>query len=294
MRFIKMVKKTNTILNIDGQLFEIINNKFFTSEFISGIAGDTILSVEDKKIFENLLKETGDNLYVKILFYITHQVFLKDDAKKLWEEILNHKYNLSKILNRNVEITVATLDYLTNIKCKIENPKLIGEAFIGKIAELSSSDGLTKLYNRSYLLTKIKEELERYKRYKTTFSLAILDIDDFKKVNDRYGHQKGDEVLRKLGIILNSTRRDLDICARYGGEEFAFVLPHTDGNAAKIIAERLRKKVEEYFQNDFKITISVGISNCPESSTVIENLIKKADSALYESKKSGKNKSTLR
>ena len=126
--------------------------------------------MKTKKRLMIYLKKSGDDLYVKILFYITHQIFLKDDSKKLWEEILEHKYNLSKTLNRNVEITVATLDYLTNIKCKIENPKLIGEAFIGKIAELSSSDGLTKLYNRSYLLTKIKEELKRYKRYKTTFS----------------------------------------------------------------------------------------------------------------------------
>ena len=287
-----MAKKNKQ--NIDNQLFEIINNKLFTSEFISGIAGDTVLSNKDKKMYDKLLNEIGDDLYVKILFYITHQIFLKDDSKKLWEEILIHKYNLSKILNRNIEITVATLDYLTNIKCKIENPKLIGEAFIGKIAELSSSDGLTKLYNRSYLLIKIKEELKRYKRYKTTFSFMILDIDDFKIVNDQYGHQKGDDVLKKIGIILNNSRRDLDICARYGGEEFAIVLPHTNINEAKLISERLRDRVEDYFQNDTKITISIGVSNCPKSSIILEDIIKKADDALYESKRSGKNKVTLK
>jgi diguanylate cyclase (GGDEF)-like protein len=287
-----MVKKNKQ--NINNQLFEIINNKLFTSEFISGIAGDSQLSNEDKKTYDKLLNEIGDDLYVKILFYITHQVFLKDDSKKLWEEILEHKYKLSKKLDRNIEITVATLDYLTNIKCKIENPKLIGEAFIGKIAELSSSDGLTKLYNRSYLLTKIKEELKRYKRYKTTFSLMILDIDDFKKINDKYGHQKGDDILKKLGTILNNSRRDLDICARYGGEEFAIVLPHTDSNEAGMISERLRKKIEDYFKNENKITISIGVSNCPVSSISLEELIKKADEALYESKRSGKNKTTLK
>lgn len=280
--------------NVNNQVFEIINNKIFTSEFISGIAGDTILTDEDKRTYDNLLKETGDDLYVKILFYITHHVFLKEDSKKLWEEILTHKYYLSKVLNRNIEITVATLDYLTNIKCKIENPKLIGEAFIGKIAELSSSDGLTKLFNRSYLLVKLRDELKRYKRYKTTFSFAILDIDDFKKVNDQYGHPKGDEILIKLAIVLNNARRDLDICARYGGEEFAIILPHTNSNEAKSISERVRNKVEDHFKNDIKITISMGVSNCPESSIVLEDLIKKADDALYESKTSGKNKVTLK
>jgi diguanylate cyclase (GGDEF)-like protein len=287
-----MVKKSKQ--DVDNQLFEIVNNKLFTSEFISGIAGDTVLSDSDKKTYDKLLNEIGDNLYVKILFYITHQVFLKTDSRKLWEEILAHKYNLSKTLNRNIEITVATLDYLTNIKCKIENPKLIGEAFIGKIAELSSSDGLTKLYNRSYLLTKIKDELKRYKRYKTTFSLMILDIDDFKQVNDQYGHQKGDDVLIKLAAILNNSRRDLDICARYGGEEFAIILPHTDNDEAKIISERLRKKIEDYFQKDIKITISIGVANCPKSSIILEDLIKNADDALYESKRSGKNKVTVK
>lgn len=287
-----MLNKKNQDCSL--QLYDIINNKLFTSEFISGIAGDALLSNKYKKMYDKLLEEKGDDLFVKILFYITHQVFLKDDAKKLWEEILAHKYYLSKTLNRNIEITVATLDYLTNIKCKIENPKLIGEAFIGKIAELSSSDGLTKLYNRSYLLTKIKDELKRYKRYKTTFSLLILDIDDFKKVNDQYGHQKGDNVLMKLGKIINGSKRYLDICARYGGEEFAIILPHSNSKDAKIISERLRKKVKVFFQNDVKITISIGFSNCPESSIILEDLIKKADDALYESKRSGKNKVTFK
>jgi diguanylate cyclase (GGDEF)-like protein len=271
-----------------------INNKVFTSEFISSIAGDALLSDADRQTYDRLLNEMGDDLYVKILFYITHQIFLKEDSKKLWEEILTHKYNLSNALNRNIEITVATLDYLTNIKCKIENPKLIGEAFIGKIAELSSSDGLTKLFNRSYLLSRLKEELKRHQRYKTMFSFAILDIDDFKKVNDEYGHQKGDEVLIKLGTILNNTRRDLDICARYGGDEFALVLPHTNGHEAMTISERIRKRINDGFKGDIKITISMGVSSCPDSSADLGELIKTADIALYDSKRSGKNKITLK
>lgn len=277
-------------LNIDGRLFEILNNKLFTSEFISGIAGDTKLSDCDKKNYDKLLKEYGNNLYVKILFYITHHIFSKKDSKKTWEEILEHKYYLSKMLNRNIEITVATLDYLTNIKCKIDKPKLIGEGFVEQIVKLSIIDGLTKLYNRSYLLIKINDELKRYKRYKITFSLIMLDIDDLKKINDRYGHQKGDEVLRKFGLILKNSRQDLDICARYGGDEFTIILPHTHINVARIIAERLRRKVEDSFKNKVKITISIGVSNCPDDSTTLKGLIKRADEALFESKKSGKNK----
>lgn len=122
----------------------------------------------------------------------------------------------------------------------------------------------------------------------------IFDIDNFKKINDQYGHLKGDEILRRLGNILNRSRRDLDICARYGGEEFAIILPHTDCSEALAIAERVRKEIEEYFQNDLKVTVSIGVSNCPDSSVALKTLIKKADNALYESKKTGRNRTSCK
>ncbi|MBN1798548.1 MAG: GGDEF domain-containing protein [Spirochaetales bacterium] len=285
------MKKNNDIKN---KLFELLNNESFTSKFISGIAGDRIQNDKEKELFEKLLLETGGDLYVKLLFYITHQIFDIEKAKMLWDEIINHKEYLSKTLKRNVEITVAALDYLTNIKDEIKNPKLIGEAFIGKIAEITSVDPLTKLFNRHYLYVKMDEEIKRFKRYNTTFSILFIDIDNFKHVNDTYGHQQGDEVLKKLSSIINNSLRDLDICARYGGEEFIIILPHTDINLAKEIAERIRSGVENYFSGNIKITISIGLSNCPTSATTKKNLIKQADNALYISKNKGKNRVTIK
>jgi diguanylate cyclase (GGDEF)-like protein len=280
--------------NVKNKLFELLNNESFTSKFISGIAGDRIQNDTEKELFERLLRETGGDLYVKLLFYITHQIFDIENAKILWDEIINHKEYLSKILKRNVEITVAALDYLTNIKDEIENPKLIGEAFIGKIAEITSVDPLTKLYNRQYLFIKIDEEIKRFKRYHATFSILFIDIDDFKQINDTYGHQKGDEVLKKLSDIINKSLRDLDICARYGGEEFVIVLPHTDINSAKEIAERIRISVKKNFSQYMAITVSIGLANCPVSAATRKNLIKQADSALYISKNKGKNRVTIK
>ena len=274
------------------KLFEILNNEIFSSEFISGIAGDRNLSQKEVEIYKTLIDETGDDLYVKLLFYITHQVFPPKESKKLWEQILQHKKAISGTLGRNVDISVATLDYLTNIKSMIKNPKIIGEAFIGKIAEITSIDGLTKLYNRQYLLLKMNEEINRYNRYNATFSILIFDIDDFKHVNDRYGHQKGDRILMDFGSIFLNSKRDLDICARYGGEEFVIVLPHTNMTEAEIIAERYRSVIENKYKNNIGVTTSIGISNCPKSSNNLEILIKKADEALYRSKETGKNKVT--
>lgn len=276
----------------NNKLFDILNNETFSSKFISGIAGDRLLDIEEKKLFEKILKESGDDFYVKLLFFITHQIFSNVKAKKIWDEILIHKKKISKILNRNIAISVATLDYLTNIQDEIKNPKIIGEAFIGKIAELSSVDSLTKLYNRHYILLKINEELIRYKRYSTPFSVIMIDIDDFKKVNDTYGHQRGDHVLMKIAELLINNKRELDSIGRYGGEEFIILLPHTNKKYAIEIAERMRSSVEEYFLNNMDITISMGLSHCPESEVDLDNIIKNADDALYESKRLGKNKIT--
>jgi len=99
-----------------NRLFQILNNESFSSEFISGIAGDRIQDQEEKKLYEKLLHEAGDDFYVKLLFFITHEIFDKQNALQLWNEIIAHKENLTVLLNRNVEITVATLDYLSNIK----------------------------------------------------------------------------------------------------------------------------------------------------------------------------------
>ncbi len=276
--------------NHEQKLFDILNNDLFTYEFISGIAGDRILSPNEKIIYDKLLNQSDNDLYVKLLFYITHQIFSEEDSRLLWNEILEHKNKISKILNRNIEISVASLDYLTNIKNEIKNPKLIGEAFLGKIAEITSIDPLTKLYNRQYLFLKMKEELNRYKRYGISFSILMIDIDDFKKINDSFGHQKGDEVLSKFGNILNKFKRDLDICARYGGEEFIIILPHTDIKESYNIAERLRLIIAESFSRNPVLTTSIGVSSCPESSKTLKSLIRKADVALYKSKNLGKNR----
>ena len=277
-----------------NKLFEILNNESFTSKFISGIAGDRMLNDKEKILFEKLLKESNEDLYVKILFYITHQIFDIEQAKTLWGEIINHKNYLTKILKRNVEITVATLDYLTNIKDEIKNPKLIGEAFMGKIAEISSIDPLTKLYNRYYLHVKMEEEIKRFKRYNSTFSIILIDIDNFKHINDTRGHQKGDEVLVELSNIISKSLRELDICARYGGDEFIIVLPHTDIASSKEIAERIRSTVKKYYSKNLKITISIGLANCPISAKTKRYLIYKADNALYISKKNGKNRISIK
>ena len=279
--------------NEQTKLFDMISNRIFTHRFISGIAGDRLQSTEEKELYETLLEESEGDLYVKVLFHLTNEVFNKEKAITIWKAIIDHKSYLSRQLNRNVEITVATLDYLTNIKDEITEPKIIGSAFLGKIVELSSVDTLTKLYNRQHLMQVLSKETSRFKRYKIPFSLLMIDIDHFKSINDKYGHQTGDDVLVEISKLLILDLRELDICTRFGGEEFMIVLPHTTEPESYELAERIRERVEEKYRDEMKITISIGISIITEQNNEISEIIKRADNALYQSKKNGRNKTTL-
>ena len=153
----------------------------------------------------------------------------------------------------------------------------------------STSDGLTGLYDHDTLLTLLEKEIERARRYSETISLLLLDLDDFKQVNDVFGHQKGDEVLVQLADIIRETIRTMDIAGRYGGEEFALILPETDMAAAVQSAERLRASVATRLRQDVQLTISVGVACFPNQEQTVAALVRAADEALYSAKAKGKN-----
>ena len=166
-----------------------------------------------------------------------------------------------------------------------------------KIKTLSVLDGLTGLYNRRYIMELFKIEFNKTGRYNTALSIVMIDIDDFKKINDSYGHLSGDMVLKSLSNIIKSNLRNFDLPGRYGGEEFILILPETSKDKGKIVAERIRKQVEDYTFKTISgeaisITISLGISGLGDLTEIKSEmeLIKIADSRLYQAKKEGKNK----
>ncbi len=156
-------------------------------------------------------------------------------------------------------------------------------------------DGLTLVNNRRHFDSRIKEEMERHARYGHPISLLMLDIDHFKSINDTYGHQAGDTVLKELAALLRTTLRTTDYVARYGGEEFALILPHTPEEQAATLAERLREKVAGYkFMHDttiIPVTVSIGLSaRDQDKETEAESIIHDADKALYQAKGTGRNR----
>lgn len=163
-----------------------------------------------------------------------------------------------------------------------------------KLYELATKDGLTKLYIYRHFYTLLETETKRAKRYKHVLSLLMMDIDNFKSVNDTYGHLVGDRVLKEIASNIKNTVRNIDIPARYGGEEFTVILPETNSKDARIIAERLRKNISQIeidVDETTKIcpTISIGIAEYPTCSENEQQLIDFADKALYKAKNDGKN-----
>ncbi|MFZ3072587.1 MAG: diguanylate cyclase [Thermodesulfobacteriota bacterium] len=165
-----------------------------------------------------------------------------------------------------------------------------------RLIELSVTDDLTQVFNYRYFYARLNEEVNRSIRNRREFSLVLMDIDDFKKYNDTYGHRQGDMILAKLAGLLKATLRKTDIIVRYGGEEFAAILPDTDKDNAAVMGERLRKAVAEAELMSMdgaplgRITLSIGVATFLVDAKDGEELVKKVDAACYAAKEKGKNR----
>jgi diguanylate cyclase (GGDEF)-like protein len=172
----------------------------------------------------------------------------------------------------------------------IENSQLYEKAIIK-----AHTDSLTDLWNHGYFQYILQEELEKSKAINSPLSLIMLDIDDFKIYNDTLGHQAGDKILKDIAFLVKRHSRKMDYVCRYGGEEFTIILPQTELDAARVIAERLRIDVErqtfshEEILPQKKLTVSIGIASFPEDGKNPSELIKYADKMLYQAKSKGKN-----
>ncbi len=162
----------------------------------------------------------------------------------------------------------------------------------------SVTDFKTRLYNHSFFMRRLREEMNRVGRYYSSFALLVIDIDNFKKLNDRYGHLAGDRILFNLSRVIEDSVRAEDIVSRYGGEEFLVLLTQCSKRSAYIAAERIRQNTEaletSYHGKDIKITVSIGSTHCTHPLKASPNdLIKEADEALYRAKNGGRNRCEL-
>ncbi len=202
-------------------------------------------------------------------------VLLQDKKKNAFSE-----YDAEIIYNLAAQSGIA-----------IKNAKLFAE-----IKKLATIDDLTRLNNRRHFFELAEREFKLFKRYNNleSLSMIMLDVDDFKKVNDTYGHYMGDDVLRTVAEKCTETLRETDIIGRYGGEEYVVLLPYAGKQESQKVAERLKKNISEqpiiFNGISIYVTVSIGIAVLEDSINTLEELLKKADIALYEAKKKGKNR----
>ena len=165
-----------------------------------------------------------------------------------------------------------------------------------RLYELAVHDGLTGLFVHRYFQLALENEIRRARRYACTCALILTDVDHFKRFNDTWGHQIGDQVLKVVAETIRETVRTVDVPARYGGEEFAIILPETSLEGAIQVAERIRNRVADREipgrnpEQSLRVTISLGVSSFPAHADTKQDLIRRADQALYAAKAAGRNR----
>jgi len=194
------------------------------------------------------------------------------------------KVHVPKLYEKNLKRAIITLEDIS-VQKKYER----------HLKRLAQTDGLTRVMNNGTAMERLQEEFLRAKRYKNDLSIMMIDLDHFKKINDKYGHQKGDTVLRSAALIIKDNLREVDLIGRYGGDEFIIILPETPAKSAKIAGERIRKIFDECVRgesaNEIVSTVSVGISGYNSKGvSTIKELIRTADRALYYAKTAGRNR----
>ncbi len=246
---------------------------------------------------EQLIQAKGDSVYPAIFSTFTSLELKEEDAKSCWADVLVHRQKLIAALDRDVCLIPAISDYLCSETKSLTNPKIIDSAAFDKVVKQSTHDSLTGLFNKTYFSETFEQQISSASRQNTDISLLFLDIDDFKEVNDSFGHQAGDTVLSTIAGIIQKETRGSDIAARYGGEEFVILMPHTDNVNALIFADRLREKIakkKHKLNGKFHhLTVSGGIATYPMHAHTAIDLLNLADSSLYRAKGAGKNNISL-
>ncbi len=225
---------------------------------------------------------------ISIMFWLYYPIYRLRDLPILFERVLKMGlYNWEKEIGLGTILFLGVGIILARISQRNKQQRSMLE-------ELSVRDRLTGLFNYSYFIDQLEKEKIRADRYNSKLSIIIVDLDHFKKLNDTYGHETGNMVLKSVAKTFSSLIRNIDISARYGGEEFVFILPNTGEEQSVAIAERIRRNIEQadfvdLDPDDIKLTISCGVASYPDYAADTSQLIYRADEAMYKAKNSGRN-----
>lgn len=239
---------------------------------------------------EELFESGERNIHARLLHVMCHLRLTPGEARKSWQAILNHRDRLEERLGRATGFRVAMVDYFVNESRDIKNPKVIEIHVYAETARQAAIDELTGVFNRRFFDGALEREFKQARRHKRDFSLLILDIDNFKRINDTHGHTTGDAVISALGKLLRRSVRSEDTACRIGGEEFAVILPETGPEGAVVVGDKIRSEFAKLKIATTDLSLSAGIATFPHDAKDTDELIDRADQMLYFAKYSGKNR----
>jgi len=255
-------------------------------DILSDFNDDTVLSF----VIESLRHET-DSPYSVLLESIFHYKTTEDRAKTLWHSITENRKELSRTLGRSVSLKTAVVDHFSTTGTDVA--VFIKDSMAG-IIEAATRDGLTGTYTHDYIENDLDREFQRARRYSLPLSVLFIDIDNFKRFNDLYGHKVGDRVLSMVGGTLRHCIRKIDSVGRYGGEEFLVVLPHTARQNAMKIAKKISREIKETTSKKDAlpegVTVSIGVAEIDQTMKDAFILLDLADRAMYKAKIQGKDR----
>ena len=267
-----------------------MNVKYDTNslELFSQLAGDALSAVDAVQL---LLRRAAASpaTAAKLAGSLLSLSLEPDDAVRILSELAEHHAYLTGRLGGPVDVRVAAMDYVTRHPELVREPVVVDQQLLVLSQRLAAVDELTGLFNRRFLEIYLNKEINRARRHGETFSILFADLDDFKSINDTFGHDVGDEVLVRLAHAIQDLLRTEDFAARYGGEEFLVVLPHTDTTGAQRFAERLSERIDRMdLPHGLRVTFSGGVGSFPVHGGSVRQLLHNADAALYEAKLNGK------
>lgn len=236
-----------------------------------------------------VLAHRGIHVYSDAIYSLIHVRYDADRARHDWQGLIAHREELRDRLGRDVGLRVAAIDYFVNIVRELGSPRIIHPEILDQLRSEATRDPLTGLGNRRMYREQLAIELSRAARYSTTFVVGVFDLDNFKQVNDAFGHACGDRILKQTAQIMLRSIRKTDLVTRWGGEEFVVLMPQTSLQGGWEVAERIRRTLEVELA-DQHVTVSGGLAGYPADGTEESSLFAHADRALYRAKAEGKNR----